>query len=304
MLKVFISLFLLAFATYYAATQGPLFETLANTPVWIVITTVSLYAFGQVFSGIKWWILARASGIDCTLQNTVKAYFMGMFANCFGLGVVGGDLARALLLSKKSKTKALASVVADRVHGLTILSLVGALGGIFCTLDGQFSQNLLWLYVLILLSTCLVSGWFLGPMAFKLIPAKSPFLEKLRALNEAFPKAPVPLLLASLISVLFHSLQLFNVYLMGKAYGVTIPLEYILVAVPLVNIASTLPISWNGLGVRENGFVYFMAPAIIAPTQALAFGAIWLVAVTITSALGGVIAFLTKDFEALKLIKK
>lgn len=304
MLKVLISLSLLAFATYTAAIQGPLFETLANTPVWIVITSVSLYAFGQIFSGIKWWILARSSGIDCSLQNTVKAYFMGMFANCFGLGVVGGDLARALLLSKKNKTKALASVVADRVHGLTILSLVGAVGGIFCTFDGQFSQNPLWLYALILLSCSLVFGWFFGPLIFKLIPAKNSFLEKLRELNEAFPKDFGPLMSASLVSVFFHGLQLFNVYLMGRAYGVTIPLEYILVAVPLINIASTLPISWNGLGVRENGFVYFLAPAIIAPTQALAFGAIWLVAVTITSALGGVIAFLTKDFEALKLIKK
>lgn len=304
MIKIFISLILLAFATYTAATGGPLFETLANTPIWIVVVTIALYTSGQILSGIKWWILAKASNINCSLQNTVKAYFMGMFANCFGLGVVGGDLARALLLSKKNKTKALASVVADRVHGLTMLCIVGAVGGIFCLLDGQFSQDIIWLCILIVLSIFLVLGWFFGSLIFKLIPAKNSLLEKLRDLNEAFPKAPAPLAVASLISVLFHILQLFNVYLMGKAYGVTIPLEYILVAVPIINIASTLPISWNGLGVRENGFVYFLAPTIIAPPQALAFGAIWLVAVTITSALGGVIAFLTNDFEAIKLIKK
>jgi hypothetical protein len=73
--------------------------------------------------------------------------------------------------------------------------------------------------------------------------------------------------------------------------------------VPFVNIASSLPISWNGLGVREKSYQTFFvasAPGLMTSEQAIAFGALWLLAVMTTSAIGGIVAFVSGDLSSLK----
>lgn len=300
MKKIFLSALLLAFAVYSAATSGPLFETLATTPIWIVVVVTIGYTIGQFLSSTKWWLLARASGLECTLGDAIKAYFMGMFANNFGLGVVGGDLARALLLiqGKPGKSKAIASVASDRVHGLFSLATLGALSGVYFYHSETLSLNPMYVLFLLGVSFGLLVLWFAGSILLSMIPGDGKIFVKLRSLSEAFPKNLSLLFLPTLISIIFHLFQIFLIHLIGLAYHVAIPLEYLLVAIPLVNIVSTLPISWNGLGVRENALAFFLAPHVISNTQAVAFGAIWLFAVTANSACGGVLAFLTKDFKS------
>jgi len=299
--KILLSAILLAFAVYSAAISGPLFETLATTPVWIIVVVTIGYTIGQFLSSAKWWLLSRASGIDCTLSDAVKAYFMGMFANNFGLGVVGGDLARALLLIQGkpgSKSKAIASVASDRVHGLFSLATLGSIGGVYFYISNNLSINPKFVLFLIGVSVSLLVLWFAGSFLLAMIPGERKFFVKLRELSLAFPKDLKLLFIPTLISFIFHLWQIFLIYLIGRAYHVEIPLEYLLVAIPLVNIVSTLPITWNGLGVRENALAFFLAPLIISNTQAVAFGAIWLFAVTANSALGGIFAFITKDFKS------
>jgi len=85
--------------------------------------------------------------------------------------------------------------------------------------------------------------------------------------------------------------------------GISIPFTTLLLVIPFVNIVCSLPISWNGLGVREKAYTYFLAtaPAIVSYEQAVAFGAIWLLAVTVSSALGGIVAISSGDLKGLKV---
>jgi hypothetical protein len=48
--------------------------------------------------------------------------------------------------------------------------------------------------------------------------------------------------------------------------------------------------------------MYFLtaAPALVSNEQAAALGALWLLAVTVTSAIGGVVALVTGDLKLLK----
>lgn len=297
MLKILATCVLFGLAIYTAATSGPLFETFTHTPLWILLVVALGYSLGQCLSALKWWLLVRASGIEASFVSAIKAYFMGMFANCFGLGVVGGDVARALLLGGEKKSKALATVAADRVHGLFSLSFLGAVAGFLLWLSSDYSQNPVYLTLLICISGGLLVMWFLGPYIVTLIPGEHKILRKVRDLSLAFPKSPGVLIVATLLSMIFHCSQLALYFIMGLSFGVKIPLEYIAVAIPLTNIVSTLPITWNGLGVRENALSFFLVPAVISSTQSVAFGAIWLAAVMITSAIGGILAFWSKDFR-------
>jgi hypothetical protein len=87
-----------------------------------------------------------------------------------------------------------------------------------------------------------------------------------------------------------------SIQVMAYGFGIHVPWQTLLNTIPVVvNILSTLPISWNGLGVRESGYVFFLRPLILSHEQAIAFGAMWLLATTASSAIRGLISFLSPE---------
>jgi uncharacterized membrane protein YbhN (UPF0104 family) len=262
-----------------------------------LVLVVIIFFFGQLLSSYKWWLLARSGGIDVPWLLAFKAYFLGMFVNCFGLGTVGGDFARALVLGSgpKQKTTALASVFADRVHGLTILASIGLVSmGFF----GRQHIGSEYLVLLPLSVVAIVMSWYFGPgLGLAVLPKQGVLHKKLREIAGVFPRDIGTIGYISLVSLLFHLLQISLHQIMASGFGTHIPWHVLLVTIPVVNILSTLPISWNGLGVRENGYVFFLAPLILSREQAVAFGAMWLFAMTISSAIGGLVAALSKDVD-------
>jgi uncharacterized membrane protein YbhN (UPF0104 family) len=134
-----------------------------------------------------------------------------------------------------------------------------------------------------------------------MLPQTNKIWIKLSQVAAIFPRDYKTLSIITAISIVFHCTQILLHAVMASAVGAEIPLATLFVVIPLVNIASSLPISWNGLGVRENSYIYFLtaAPALLSTEQAAAIGALWLLAVTVTSAIGGVVALATGDLKLL-----
>lgn len=275
---------------------------LSMSPVAAILVIVG-YTVGQLMSSVKWWTIARAGGITTPYSTALKVYFIGMFVNCFSFGMMGGDAVRGILVAQgqPKKTEGIASVVADRIHGLTVLSCL-ALATSFFIGNDRVPQNLiqfLWLMVL-----AFIGGWLIGPWLL----VNFPFLKntklsaKLQQVAAIFPRDPKTLAIITGISILFHTLQISLHAVMAAGMGIDIPLATLFVVIPFVNIASSLPISWQGLGIRENSYIFFLtaAPAIVSKEQAVAFGALWLLAVTVSSAIGGIVALVSGDLRTLK----
>lgn len=297
-----ITLAMLALVSYSISFEKLLGTIAAISPV-TAILVIAGYTGGQLLSSIKWWAIARAGGINTSYRSALKAYFIGMFVNCFGsgLGTVGGDVARGILLSHGvgKKTEGVASVIADRIHGLTVLCVIALVTSQLFHSDRVPS----WLIgSLCLLVAGSIAGWIIGPWVLTLLPEKTKFATKMRQVAAIFPRDLKTLSFITAISIVFHCTQILLHLVMAYAVHAEIPLATLFVVIPLVNIASSLPISWNGLGVRENSYMYFLtaAPALVSPEQAAAFGALWLLAVTVTSAVGGIVVLVTGDLRLLK----
>jgi uncharacterized membrane protein YbhN (UPF0104 family) len=280
-----------------------LFATLSQISPITAGLVIFGYTLGQLMSSVKWWTIARSGGIHVPYATALKAYFIGMFVNCFGsgLGTVGGDVARGILISNglPKKTEGIAAVVADRIHGLTVLSLIALVT------SQLFQSNRVPGYLLVSLLALIagfIAAWVLGPAILRRLPNSITFAPKMRQVAEIFPRDLRVLSVITAISVIFHCTQILLHAVMADAVGADIPMATLFVVIPLVNIASSLPISWNGLGVRENSYIYFLtaAPALVSAEQAAAFGALWLLAVTVTSAIGGIVALVTGDLRLLK----
>ena len=80
---------------------------------------------------IRWWYLVRAVGIDFSLKDALRRT-LGYLFNLAPMGIVGGDLLKAVLLSREkpgNKAKAAASVVVrPGTVGLYVLFLVATAG--------------------------------------------------------------------------------------------------------------------------------------------------------------------------------
>src|SRR4029078_2774459 len=82
------------------------------------------------------------------------------------------------------------------------------------------------------------------------------------------------LLRAILASLAFHALNIGSQVPLARALGIGAPVGYIFLFVPLVNLATMVPISFNGVGVREGLYWYFLSRTGVGvhKTTAVALG--------------------------------
>lgn len=279
----------LVYLIYHLVDSRELLRTLGIVSLPNAVLIALIYACGQILSVLKWRVFIRSSKIDRSFLETTRAYFFGMFVNTFGLGTVGGDVTRGLALKPKrgERASALATVVADRIHGLLVLALIGSLSIIIVRPEalGNYAAELSALFVI-----ALVSGWVIGPTVLvKIFPESHRFGPAAAQVANAFPRNLKTLLLASAISFVFHSTQICLHFFIAKILGAPLSLAYLFATVPVTNIICSLPISVNGLGVREALYLLLFVPMGLSQETAVAFGAIWILAITAVSAIGGLI---------------
>ena len=90
---------------------------------------------------------------------------------------------------------------------------------------------------------------------------------------------------------MFHLTQVAAQYVLARAVGVALPFSYCLIFHPMIAAMTALPLSVNGVGVREGGYLYFLTrinvdDSIAVTMSLLAFG------VTLVGGLVGGLVFL------------
>jgi len=215
-----------------------------------------------------------------------------MFFNLFGPSTLGGDLVRALYLGAGRRRRlAVSSVVFDRATGLALLVALGALGFLLFP-EYRFPRSLILGTVAV--GGLLVAGWWAAPRLVRLLPAGR-WTRELRREVEV-DLAPLwrdrrLLATAAIVSVVFHLTQVAGQYVLARAAGARLPFSYCLIFHPVISVMTALPVSVNGVGVREGGYLYFLTrididDSIAVTLSLLAFG------VTVVGGLLGGVVFL------------
>jgi uncharacterized membrane protein YbhN (UPF0104 family) len=103
-------------------------------------------------------------------------------------------------------------------------------------------------------------------------------------------RAPGALALALALSVAYQLLAVVLHHWLMLALGLPVGLGYAMVFVPLLTLALSVPVSLNGLGVREGGFAYFLGRLGVEPSAGVAVGLMSLGLVLASAAWGAVLA--------------
>jgi len=78
---------------------------------------------------LRWRLILNAHGINISVKRALNLYFIGQFFNAFMLGSVGGDLVKAVIVTKEfpdKKTVAVTTIFIDRLIGLLSLVLLAS----------------------------------------------------------------------------------------------------------------------------------------------------------------------------------
>ena len=266
-----------------------------------LLKSVSLYSLGifflavgmsQAIGAMRWWLLIRVAGFKVDLGLAFRSFFLGTYFNLIGLGTIGGDLVRGTIIGKQGKklTAGLICVFADRLIGMLVLLFIGLLA---VAIFGNEKMDFHALQLLCLLGLLLISGWILSPRLLLIfLPHRGYLRDKVEEALSIFMAKPGSILPIAMVSAFYHLIQISLVYYLARQLTSDATFCQVLTSVPFINILALLPVSWNGLGVRESAFLFFLSPVPLTVEQATTVSLLWFFGISFVSLSGGIIVIL------------
>lgn len=281
---------IVAFLLWHYAGRAVI-GTIERENFWWFFGAVLLYLAGQLISSWRWRLLARAVGIHGGFAEFVRFYFIGMFTNLFVPGLIGGDAARAIYLGRKHDRlgAAIASTVADRIVGLLGLFWIAAIAAAFFNMGGLSASIT---RPAIAIGLVALAGFIASPLTAKLIYVLPRRLRRAGEIVVPYLHRPRSMILPIALSVVLQLSLAIAQWMVARGLGIIPPLSLFVLIVPIANVLAALPITLNGLGVRETTYLVMFGMAGIRHDDAIALGLLWFAA-TMIAGLTGAIAFVT-----------
>ena len=259
----------------------------------------------NLLGSFQWNRLLRAVGIDLPFWKVCSCYHVGLFFNNFLPANVGGDFARVLDASRAadvSRAQAFSTVLMDRMVGTV------ALGGlaVLTTLPaiGELKLSPAWITtfyggVLGFFTLGVSMMWaVLHPQALATLERVleriglgrlKPALDDVSGRLASFRGRPRMFMELFAIAACVQVMRIGVHVLVARALGLHVPLPYFFLFVPLLAVIVSLPISLNGIGVREGAGVVLFGLVGVAHSMAFTIQfTTYLVALAV-SLIGGVV---------------
>jgi len=267
-------------------------------PYWLVLA-FSLHAVGLFVSAYRWQILALAQGDEVPIPFLAKSYLVAQFFNNFLPTRFGGDIVRIWDGSHYSHSliKSSAIVLVDRATGIIVLFLMAVIASLF-RLDMASRIPVIWIALLLgLFGLALVAVFFL-PVFSRLLtslPLRG-FLDRLRGKlllfretilhyrtqRRAFFRATAWAFLLQLNVVAYY-------FLIGLAFHLKIHFIDYFIFIPIVLVIQLIPITINGLGLREGSYIEIFKFYGISPQSAVSFSLVDVAFNLVLGLIGGII---------------
>ncbi len=291
-------------ATVWRLGPVQLGRTLLAVQIGWLLASIALWGVTIVLGAWRWLLVLRSQGLDPGFRRSLEISFIAHFFNSFLLGATGGDLLKAFYAARVThhlKTEAVTSVLIDRVLGLfTMLAFA-------CVLlipNARFVEA----HPRTIVLAVVVFGMFVvagGILLISLRGGVTQFLPGAREWLRRLPRAQTlerglaacralgraqGLLWRALgVSVVLTLVCILQLLTLVWGYGLRVPLLPVALIIPSVICLSALPVTPNGLGVRDNLYLYLLSlPEVgVSPNTAVAISLVAYAGSLVWSALGG-----------------
>jgi uncharacterized protein (TIRG00374 family) len=274
-------------------------ETLRSAdPRWLAGAMGLLFA-SNLIGSFQWDRLLRVVGVRIPFWKVCAYYHVGLFFNNFLPANIGGDIARVSDATRYGPTRgaAISAVVMDRLIGTVALGGL-ALVSTLPALD-RFHLSLVYLALVGFFAVGVTLVWavfhprllpglerLLGRIGLR---ALGPHLDDLAERFRSYRDRRTLFLGLLAVALVIQVARVGVHVLVARALGITVPTAYFFLFVPLLAVIVSLPISLNGIGVREGAGILLFGLVGLDRTHAFSLQfATWLIAVVI-SLLGGLV---------------
>jgi glycosyltransferase 2 family protein len=267
---------------------------------------------------VRWRLVLATQGLDLSMARAARISLVAQFFNAFLLGSTGGDLIKAYYAAREThhqKTEAVTTVFVDRLVGLWAMLLfagVMMLPNLPMLLQHrELAASALVIVAMLVALSVMLSLAFWGGVS-KRLPRARHYLRRLpkgdlleRSLDSCrqFGKEKAFLAKAVGISLFLNIMMVLQIAVLGV--GLALPVKFpalfmaLLMIVPIISCISAVPITPNGLGVREGLFVLMLGVIMIPETAALSVSLLASAEGIFWSLVGGIVYMGLRDKEHL-----
>jgi uncharacterized membrane protein YbhN (UPF0104 family) len=206
-------------------------------------------------SGLKWHAALRVCNVDLSFTRLTRFYCISHFVGQFLPTSIGGDAYRVyrVLPLVQPRSRAVTSIVIDRIVGLGALLFLGAVGAVFLMDNFRLPQGYLTVVGFgsvgaVVAGAAMYFGWF------RLIRRKLRHLKVVTAIQEDLMQllragwSWLPLLCMAFV---FQLIAVSIVYLLFLGAGSSIGFAEVALIAAITGLAGMLPLAINGIGVTE-----------------------------------------------------
>ncbi len=278
LVKRFIQFFVSVGGFIYIFHKIPLSEVIENwnmgmTP-WIIAMLIAATLIMAIQAN-RWKGLS-VQGPEIPFKTYYAYTAMGYFFNNLLPTGFGGDAVKSLAFGKKfnQTSQSVSAVLLARIQGLLAMflcffaALPFALDKADIPLVYTIVMTAALFACIVFISLCLFSDKIPVP---RFMASRLSFIAKLQNSLSIYRKHKKQLFLSSLDSLWLQLLTLFTAYAYFKAVGETIDISILVVFTSITIVISMLPISLNGIGVREGtqvalytGILGIPAPVVLS----------------------------------------
>ena len=139
-----------------------------------------------------------------------------------------------------------------------------------------------------------IMNWFMG-LKTRLLSIPQKIVGKIIEALELFKGRADVLVKAIAISFGVQLNVIIHFIIVAYALGIDVPPSSMFIIIPLATLIMLLPVSINGVGVREAVLVYFFGLYAVSAESAIAFAWVWLGMLLAQGLVGGVVFMLRRN---------
>jgi glycosyltransferase 2 family protein len=290
--------------------------TLKNARLDMLILGFLVIWIGHYICIYRWRMLMRPLMPVLSLARLFGIYCIGLFFNLTLPTLVGGDVVKMYYAGRPSKAYAqsFAATFLDRDAGMLAMMII-ACGAIMVHpvfVPGIPVPLIIWsaFAAFVAGNIAIFAPYFhrrLINLLHRLHMAK--IAAKVDMISNAFQvmgKHPMLLLGSLLISLVNQLLVIAVSWIMAIGLRLHISPVWFLVFIPVITLISMIPISLNGMGLREYAFMSLFGAIGVAPETCVALGLLSSIVIILSSLPGGIVYMFLRnqnDFQQLSTIE-
>jgi hypothetical protein len=254
---------------------------------------------GHLLCVFRWRMLMRPVMPAPSALNLLGIYCIGLFFNLAFPTVVGGDVVKMYYAGKPSRrfAQSFAATFLDRDAGMLAMMVIAVIASIahpvrlagvpvLTIIYSAFAAFVVANFAIFApgLHRLFVDGlrrFGLGRLAGK--------LDTLSGVLQAIGKYPGMLALSLGISLVNQLLVISVTWLVAVGLHIRVAIPYFLVFVPTITLISMIPVSLNGMGLREYAFAALFSGVGVDRESSVALGLISSAIIVLSAIPGGVI---------------